>query len=158
MTLILKDAEKKISTDFQKRVTDLMEDRDFTKKDLSKIAGVSIPVLCRITIYGIIPSLGILIKLANAFKVSIPYLLAESDDDVFYESEKQETFQYRLHLLMEEKNTKYSKIAHQMPFTKNYFYEWERNGTIPSLDYLKCLAEYFNVSIDYLLGRTDYKN
>lgn len=34
----------------------------------------------------------------------------------------------------------------------------KRNGTIPSLDYLKCLAEYFNVSIDYLLGRTDYKN
>ena len=36
--------------------------------------------------------------------------------------------------------------------------EWEKKGTIPSLDYLKCLADYFNVSPDYLLGRTDDRN
>lgn len=59
---------------------------------------------------------------------------------------------------MNEKNTKYSVIAHYMPFTKNYFYEWEKSGTIPSWEYLKALAEYFKVSPDYLLGRTDYKN
>lgn len=41
---------------------------------------------------------------------------------------------------------KYSQIAHSMPFTKNYFYEWEKNRTIPSLEYLKCLADYFKVS------------
>ena len=45
-----------------------------------------------------------------------------------------------------------------MPFANNSFSEWFAKGTLPSLDYLKALAEYFNVSADYLLGRTDDKN
>ena len=76
----------------------------------------------------------------------------------FYSSNSDASFQTRLHELMNEKNTKYSVIAHTMPFAKNYFYEWERAGTIPSWEYLKAIAEYFNVSPDYLLGRTEYKN
>ena len=109
-------------------------------------------------IYGIIPSLGVLIKLANTFNVSLEYLLTESEDNSFYPSNSNATFQTRLHELMEEKNTKYSIIAHTMPFTKNYFYEWERTGTIPSWEYLKAIASHFKVSPDYLLGRTDDKN
>lgn len=158
MALIPNDTEKRISPEFQKRVIDLMEERDYSKKELSAIAGISVAVISRITIYGIIPSLGILIKLANTFDKSLPFLLAESDDPYFYKAEHPKTFQQRLHELMAERQTKYSQIAHSMPFTKNYFYEWEKNGTIPSLDYLKCLADYFNVSSDYLLGRTDDRN
>lgn len=44
-----------------------------------------------------------------------------------------------------------------MIFAKNSIYEWIRTNSLPSLDYLKELAEHFDVSIDYLLGRTDYK-
>ena len=158
MALIPKDTEKRISTEFQRRVLDLMEEHEYSKKDLSEVIGVSIGVISRIAIYGIIPSLGILIKLADGFNISLPYLLAETDDPYFYKTDNPITFQQRLHELMAERQTKYSQIAHSMPFTKNYFYEWEKKGTIPSLDYLKCLAEYFNVSPDYLLGRTDDRN
>lgn len=59
---------------------------------------------------------------------------------------------------MTENNLKYSQVARQMPFSANFFYEWERLGTLPSLEYLYALAEYFKVTPDYLLGRTDYKN
>lgn len=45
-----------------------------------------------------------------------------------------------------------------MPFQKNSFYEWLRTGSLPTLEYLEAIAEYFNVSLDYLLGRTDYRN
>lgn len=158
MSLIPNSTEKRISVEFQNRVKDLMDEFDYKKTDLSQAAGVSTAVLSRILIYGIIPSLGILIKIADTFSVSIPYLLAEDDNAQFYKAEKPVTFQQRLHALMEEKQTKYSQIAHKMPFTKNYFYEWERKNMLPSLDYLKCLADYFNVSIDYLLGRTDDRN
>ncbi len=158
MALIPKDTEKRISQDFKLRVIELMDDNELTKKDLSKQSNISDAVLSRILIYGIIPSLGVLIKLANTFNVSLEYLLTESEDNSFYPSNSNATFQTRLHELMEEKNTKYSIIAHTMPFTKNYFYEWERTGTIPSWEYLKAIASHFKVSPDYLLGRTDDKN
>ena len=57
-----------------------------------------------------------------------------------------------------EKGVNDSQVANRMPFTRNYISEWKRNKTLPSLDYLIALAEYFNVSIDFLLGRTDIKN
>ena len=44
-----------------------------------------------------------------------------------------------------------------MPFDTNLFYDWQRVKTIPSLEYLIAIARHFNVSIDYLLGRTDIK-
>ena len=34
----------------------------------------------------------------------------------------------------------------------------QRAKTLPSLEYLEAIADYFNVSIDYLLGRTDERN
>ena len=157
MALIPNDTEKRISVEFQKRVIELMDDAELKKKDLAVKANVSISVLSRILIYGIIPSLGVLIKLADTFNVSLKYLLAESEETDFEKSEKNVTFQTRLQELIKENKTKYSVIAHSMPFTKNYFYEWEKSNTIPSWEYLKAIADYFKVSPDYLLGRTDYK-
>ena len=45
-----------------------------------------------------------------------------------------------------------------MPFPNSYFYDWQREKTLPSLEYLRAIAEYFKVSIDYLLGRTDERD
>jgi len=38
---------------------------------------------------------------------------------------------------------------------KSSFFNWERRGTIPSGDVVAKIADYFHVSTDYLLGRTD---
>ena len=96
MALIPNDTEKRISVEFQKRVIELMDDAELKKKDLAVKANVSISVLSRILIYGIIPSLGVLIKLADTFNVSLKYLLAESEETDFEKSEKNVTFQTRL--------------------------------------------------------------
>lgn len=158
MSKIPADTQKRISPEFQKRLLELLDDKECTKREFAHFAGISKDIVARITIYGIIPSLRTLIKLADYFDVSLLYLLAESDDTYFYKSENPKTFQERLQSLIEESHTKYSQIAHKMPFPLNFFYEWERRGTIPSLEYLQALAEYFKVSPDYLLGRTDDRN
>lgn len=159
MSKIPAETVKKISTAFQKRLLELMEEQGCTKyEDFAALVKVSVPVITRATIYGIIPSLRPLIKIADCFEISLPYLLGESDNENFYPSEENETFHIRLKRLTEEKKTKYSKIAHSMPFTANYFYEWQREKTLPSLEYLEAVANYFKVSVDYLLGRTDERD
>lgn len=35
---------------------------------------------------------------------------------------------------------------------------WENNGTVPRVDILVKLANYFNVTTDYLLGNDDMSN
>lgn len=157
MSRIPLETEKRISNQFKKRLNELIGDLEITKYEFAKLAGISVPVITRATIYGIIPSLRPLIKIADFFRVSLTYLLGDVDKDEFYPSDKPTSFHLRLSELTCEKQTTYAKIAHRMPFTKTYFYEWQRNKTLPSLEYLFALAEDFHVSPDYLLGRTDYR-
>ncbi len=143
------------SEKFQSRIKRIIEEQDCDKKDFPKFVGVSKDVIIRATKYGIIPSLKSLIKIADKVKVSLPYLLGETDDEDFYLSEHPSSFHARLEQLANERGEKYSSISNKMPFAYNSIYEWMRTGCLPSLDYIKPLAEYFDVSIDYLLGRTD---
>ena len=146
--------EFKVSAIFQNRLITALKGEKESHIELANEIGISKDILIRALNTGV----RTLIKLADYFDVSLLYLLAESDDTYFYKSENPKTFQERLQSLIEENHTKYSQIAHKMPFSKNFFYEWERVGTIPSLEYLQALAEYFKVSPDYLLGRTNDRN
>lgn len=104
------------------------------------------------------PSLQSLIKIADYLNVPLLFLLGDNDDNYFCKSEKPVTFHQRLQQLADEKNKKYSEIAHSMPFARNSFYEWIKRNNLPSLENLLILSEYFEVSPDYLLGRTDDRN
>lgn len=146
-----------VSEIFQNRIRQIIDDQDCEKKDFPQFVGVSKDVIIRATKYGIIPSLKTLIKIADKVNISLPYLLGETDSNEFYLSENPTTFHARLEQLANEKGEKYSSIANKMPFAYNSIYEWIRTGCLPSLEYIKPLAEYFKVSIDYLLGRTDDK-
>lgn len=56
-----------------------------------------------------------------------------------------------LHLLSEKGISK-NKMLTELKLGKNSFVNWESRGTIPSGTTLHKIAEYFNVSTDYLLG------
>lgn len=155
MPKILSDSEKRISPEFQKRLAALIDEQECSKYQFAAAVQISVSVITRAVIYGIVPSLKVLIKIADYLNLSLPYLLGETDERYFYKSQNPSTFHERLEALAREKGAKYSQIAYQMPFSKNFFYEWQRVKTLPSYDYLKVLAEYFKVSTDYLLGRTD---
>lgn len=99
-----------------------------------------------------------LIKIADYLDVSLLYLLAKNNENDFIRTVQETSFHERLQQLAKEKDQKYSEIAHAMIFPESYFHDWFRTKTLPSLDYLLSIAEFFNVSPDYLLGRTDYRN
>lgn len=147
-----------VSEKFQNRIKQIVDEQEFDKKDFPKFVDVSPAVIIRATKYGIIPSLKSLIKIADKVNVSLSYLLGETDNNEFYKSEHPINFHIRLQELANERGEKYSAISNKMPFAYNSIYEWIRTGCLPSIDYLKPLAEYFKVSIDYLLGRTDDRN
>ncbi len=149
------EGTKNVSEKFQKRIKQIIDEQECDKKDFPKFVGVSKDVIIRATKYGIIPSLKSLIKIADKVNVSLPYLLGETDNNDFYLAENPTTFHIRLEQLANERGEKYSTISNKMPFAYNSLYEWIRTGCLPSLEYIRPLAAYFKVSIDYLLGRTD---
>ncbi|MFC4387484.1 helix-turn-helix domain-containing protein [Gracilibacillus marinus] len=57
--------------------------------------------------------------------------------------------------LCEEQKISVVELEERLSFSRNSLYSWKKNK--PSSDKLEKVADYFDVSTDYLLGRTDKK-
>lgn len=67
------------------------------------------------------------------------------------------TFWERFYNLCLENNTKPNPVAAKLNISTATVTRW-KNGSYPNSLYLEKISEYFNVSTDYLLGKTDVKN
>ncbi|MGD0855706.1 MAG: UTRA domain-containing protein [Dehalococcoidia bacterium] len=67
-------------------------------------------------------------------------------------------FGKRLKELREEKQKTQEDIAKITGFERSTVAKWETTSTTPNAEALDLLATYFNVSVDYLLGRTDARD
>lgn len=65
---------------------------------------------------------------------------------------KEVVFSKRIKALREDNNLSMAQFAEEMGVTKSRVNMWENGNAIPKSDVLKKLANYFHVSIDYLLG------
>ncbi|OXS73206.1 hypothetical protein B1B04_13035 [Lysinibacillus sp. KCTC 33748] len=61
----------------------------------------------------------------------------------------------RLKKLCEEQKISVVELEEKLDFGRNSLYGWKKK--IPNGANLEKVADYFNVSVDYLLGRTDVK-
>ena len=57
-------------------------------------------------------------------------------------------------MLVADMNTRYQ---FDKPLNKSMISRWENDINNPTLEAVKCLCDYFNVSVDYMLGLTDVK-
>lgn len=55
--------------------------------------------------------------------------------------------------LVEQQGISKNKLLTDLKLSKNSFVNWEERNTIPGGDTLLKIADYFNCSVDYLLGR-----
>ncbi|APQ97917.1 helix-turn-helix domain-containing protein [Clostridium botulinum] len=74
------------------------------------------------------------------------------------------TFGKRFKMLRLEKNLKQQELIddfnkkYHYGFTKSAVSQYENDKRIPEIEALNAFANYFNVSVDFLLGRSDIKN
>ena len=54
-----------------------------------------------------------------------------------------------------EKNMTQADVARMMNMSKMAVSHWEKGNSEPSIEQLKKLAKFFDVSIDYLVGYSD---
>ena len=64
------------------------------------------------------------------------------------------SFYETLSKLMEERKITSKELSETLKFGKNQIKYWKDNGNVPNGEVLISLADFFGVSIDYLLGRT----
>lgn len=62
----------------------------------------------------------------------------------------------RIKELADNRGISVSKVATDLGFSENLFYQWKKAS--PKSDRLEKVADYFDVSVDYLLDRTNDPN
>ena len=50
------------------------------------------------------------------------------------------------------------KLAEELEVSSSLVSKWENNQSTPAPEMLEYIADYFNVSVDYLIGRSKYRN
>lgn len=148
-----------LSINFQNRFVELTDELDEKNKSKrAKIIGVSNTTYSNAYNYGIIPKTSSLIRIADYFDISIEYLIGNTDSERFEKSLHNVTFKERLFELQKSKNisTVY-ELSQRVHIHRNNIAQWNKLNCIPLIDDLIVLADFFEVSVDYLLGRTDDK-
>lgn len=69
-----------------------------------------------------------------------------------------DNFYKRLKNIRNQHNLSQKKLAEELGYARTTISNYEQNIRIPSLQTITEIADYFNVSVDYLLGRTKIKN
>lgn len=146
-----------ISVGFQNRFIELTEEAEFGNKTIAaQKIGITYVTFSKIYNYGIVPKANVLVQIADCFDVSVDYLLARTDNDRFIRSENTQSFQERLIMLKEKKGLKsFYELADKVHIHKSNISQWLNKNYLPEIESLEILADYFHVSLDYLLGRTE---
>ena len=71
---------------------------------------------------------------------------------------KMESFSERLKALRQEKNITQRALANHLNITDTAYGFYEQGKNYPNMDILIKLADYFEVSLDYLVGRSEKRD
>ncbi len=145
----------KSSEKFKQRINELIQEIHAPKKIIANKMQIEFRSLCNAYKYGIIPRPTTLAKMADYFQVSVDYLLGRTDEIKFVPAKIPSDFYTRYTYLRDLSHLSDNKVATECKFDLTLCHKWKKTGHTPSLAHLDALCKYFEVSIDYLLGRTD---
>lgn len=146
--------------DFQERLQELLEDNEINRSTLAKIVGVEPTTINGYFNKGYYPRMDILIKIASHFKCSLDYLLGLSDDKkIIYELSLDNycvNFISNMVNVVKDSRISISKNMKELKMSEYNYYRW-KNGRFPKTVNIISFAKHYDVSIDYLVGRSDKK-
>ncbi len=138
---------------FRISLNDILSVRDLDTVGFAKAFGIDPSIVRRWRNKGIDVRLKTLIKLADYFECSIEYLCGKTQEYNEFKSKKEYTnFGKRLRLIMTQLKLRPFQLFNDTKIIPSKYYYW-LNGGEPSLTSLEMLADYLNVTLDYLVGR-----
>lgn len=140
--------------EFSANFKDILIEKDLSIQQLSKKTGIDDSVLYDY-LHGAIPNVDFAVKLSNVLNCSVNYLMGidEAPNLVkFKETYDISLFSSRYDTLLKENHITHYKVYREKGLNYSSHYSWQ-HGAIPSMKSLCIIAEYFDVSIDYLIGR-----
>jgi len=139
---------------FADRLKDLRNAKGLTQKQVAETFSINVRNYRKYESGEVEPPVSGMSKLADYFEVSLDYLVGRSDNPgVAYLTRTK--FAERLEALRIKKSITQKVIAEYLGIPERAYQLYEYDKREPNQDDLIKLADYFDVSVDYLLGRSD---
>lgn len=141
---------------FSEQLTELMKEDGFTQTTLAQAMKTS---RAKISLYvngKSVPNFEYLVSFINFFNCSADFLIGLNDypkRDVKYKPVQ--LFGIRLRELFKLKRKTQKSLVESKHISWNTLHGWLICKSLPSIENLKKLSEFFDNSIDFILGRTD---
>jgi transcriptional regulator with XRE-family HTH domain len=130
-----------------------MFDKKITPESLSKILDVDLSLIYKYLRKEFTPSTPNAVKIANYFNCSLDYLIGLSEDTSTLFCEEIKPFGIQFQSLLRKHNCTRYRLKKETTLAKQSVDDWFNGIRIPTIENLQILAQYFDCSLDYLVGR-----
>ena len=121
---------------------ELRDEKGYKDSDVARITGITKSTFSDWKSGRSTPKQDKLQKIADCFNVSLDYLATGKENSETYEI---------LAKLLEERNLKAADVCRGTGLPSSLFSEWKRGKSTPKADKLQKIADYFGVSLEYLM-------
>ena len=145
------------SNDIADKINCILKVQNKSQKIMLEDCGLNKNAISTMLSRNSMPKADNLAKIADYLNVSVDYLLGRTNNPEVNDSSKlcgDFMFWERFYSLCEKANIKPNPLAKQLGISSGVLNKW-KNGGIPNSNSLVKIADYFSVSTDYLLGRTE---
>ena len=140
-------------SNFSKRLVELMVEQNLNTKVLAGKLCISHTSVGRFIREERTPSFQCFVKMLYYFDCSADYLLGLVEIHTEEPLHLVPPFRERLRALLKERKITQAKLIEDLSISSAVPYKWLSGINEPSIESLIRLAEYFECSVDYLIGR-----
>ncbi len=146
-------------SEFAERLKELMIEYNINQTQLAERINVKVSTISRYLSEQNVPEIEILIRLADCFNCSIDFLVERSENYLNSGTSYKEcpTFSVQFKKLLSHFKVSKYKLQKEARISKTIMYYWETGKYQPSIENIIKLANYFDCSVDYILGRIEFE-
>ena len=138
---------------FSERLSELYEENNLDAVTLAEAIGVHRNTIHRYLAGSKAPTLKSALKLADYFNCSIEFLLGRTDSNNLHQYKDLPSFSERLKFLFVYFGSNEYRFAKDTKISRSSTYDRLSGKRIPSLDNIVKIAEYFDCTVDFVIGR-----
>lgn len=130
-----------------------MREAGYNERSLAKATGILNTSISNFLLDVSLPSYDALVSLLYAFNCSADYLLGLKDIPTEEPMHPVLPFSERLRAMMKSRHVTQQILKDEAKISTSVQYKWLSGKNNPSVESLIRLAEFFDCSVDYLIGR-----
>jgi transcriptional regulator with XRE-family HTH domain len=138
---------------FHETLNEIMIEKSVSAQTLAAAINVAPMTVYRYLAGSRTPNIDNLIKLADNFSCTIDYLVGRAETNFFHSFKKRPTFAESFSAVLEKYKTSEYKLSKISGISRGGTFSWLSGKSEPTLDSLIRLADFFDCTIDFLIGR-----